>query len=51
MLLVFLQAGGKGPVAQQFYDTASPAAKAMLQAYRITGECHRIVFIDSCVGI
>jgi hypothetical protein len=38
MLLAFLQAGGKGPVAEQFYTTASPAAKAMLKAYRITGE-------------
>lgn len=38
LVLSFIKAGGKGPVADRFYASASPAAKAMLQAYRVTGE-------------
>ena len=37
-VVAFLRAGGKGPIAQRFYTTATPAAKALLSAYRITGE-------------
>lgn len=36
-VLEVLQAGGRGNVAQRFAETASPAAKAMLRAYRATG--------------
>jgi hypothetical protein len=37
-VVAFLRAGGKGPITQRFYTTATPAAKALLSAYRITGE-------------